>query len=81
MQMMGVGEGHRKAVLRRLARDARVARIVAWVWAIPEGYVRTYGDIEPRAPRLVGHCPRDHPRSSVAPHSRKLTTVKLGAKP
>jgi alkylated DNA nucleotide flippase Atl1 len=55
MQMMGVGEGHRKAVLRRLARDARVARIVAWVRAIPEGYVRTYGDIEPRAPRLVGH--------------------------
>lgn len=23
--------------------------------AIPEGYVRTFGDIEPAAPRLVGH--------------------------
>ena len=23
--------------------------------AIPEGFVRTYGDIDPRAPRLVGH--------------------------
>lgn len=22
--------------------------------AIPEGFVRTYGDLEPRAPRLVG---------------------------
>jgi alkylated DNA nucleotide flippase Atl1 len=25
------------------------------VRAIPEGYVRTFGDIEPAAPRLVGH--------------------------
>jgi alkylated DNA nucleotide flippase Atl1 len=24
------------------------------VRAIPEGFVRTYGDIDPRAPRLVG---------------------------
>ncbi len=23
--------------------------------AIPEGFVRTYGDIDPHAPRLVGH--------------------------
>ena len=23
--------------------------------AIPEGFVRTYGDIDPDAPRLVGH--------------------------
>jgi methylated-DNA-protein-cysteine methyltransferase-like protein len=34
---------------------SRRARIVARVRAIPEGFVRTYGDIEPRAPRLVGH--------------------------
>jgi len=27
---------------------------VARVRAIPEGFVRTYGDIDPRAPRLVG---------------------------
>jgi methylated-DNA-protein-cysteine methyltransferase related protein len=35
-------------------RDARTGRIVAAVRAIPEGFVRTYGDIEPGAPRLVG---------------------------
>ena len=27
---------------------------MARVRAIPEGFVRTYGDIDPRAPRLVG---------------------------
>ena len=37
------------------AGDARVARIVARVRGIPEGFVRTYGDIDPGAPRLVGH--------------------------
>jgi methylated-DNA-protein-cysteine methyltransferase related protein len=36
------------------ASDARVARIVERVRAIPEGFVRTYGDIDPAAPRLVG---------------------------
>jgi methylated-DNA-protein-cysteine methyltransferase-like protein len=36
-------------------RDDRVARILARVRAIPEGFVQTYGDIDPRAPRLVGH--------------------------
>jgi methylated-DNA-protein-cysteine methyltransferase related protein len=34
--------------------DTRTQRIVDRVRAIPEGYVRTYGDIDPRAPRLVG---------------------------
>jgi methylated-DNA-protein-cysteine methyltransferase related protein len=33
---------------------SRVARIVARVRDIPEGFVRTYGDIHPDAPRLVG---------------------------
>jgi alkylated DNA nucleotide flippase Atl1 len=33
----------------------RAARIVERVRAIPEGFVRTYGDIDPAAPRLVGH--------------------------
>jgi methylated-DNA-protein-cysteine methyltransferase-like protein len=33
------------------ARD----KIVERVRAIPSGFVRTYGDIYPRAPRLVGH--------------------------
>ena len=32
----------------------RVARIVERVRAIPAGFVRTYGDIDPAAPRLVG---------------------------
>jgi methylated-DNA-protein-cysteine methyltransferase related protein len=35
--------------------DERVARIIARIREIPEGFVRTYGDIEPDAPRLVGH--------------------------
>jgi methylated-DNA-protein-cysteine methyltransferase related protein len=33
---------------------SREARIVERVKAIPEGFVRTYGDIDPAAPRLVG---------------------------
>ncbi len=38
----------------RETRANRTARIVERVRAIPPGFVRTYGDIEPRAPRLVG---------------------------
>jgi alkylated DNA nucleotide flippase Atl1 len=37
------------------AESPRTARIVSRVRAIPVGFVRTYGDIEPGAPRLVGH--------------------------
>lgn len=37
-----------------VADDARAARILAGVRAIPEGHVRTYGDLDPAAPRLVG---------------------------
>jgi len=37
------------------ARRLRIERIVKRVKAIPKGYVRTYGDIDPGAPRLVGH--------------------------
>ncbi len=33
----------------------RREEIAARVRAIPAGFVRTYGDIYPRAPRLVGH--------------------------
>lgn len=36
------------------ALDPRATRIVVLVRAIPAGFVRTYGDIDPRAPRLVG---------------------------
>src|ERR1700730_18827556 len=35
--------------------DARRSQIAERVRAIPEGFVRTYGDIDRRAPRLVGH--------------------------
>jgi alkylated DNA nucleotide flippase Atl1 len=34
--------------------ESRSARILSRVSAIPEGYVRTYGDIDPGAPRFVG---------------------------
>jgi methylated-DNA-protein-cysteine methyltransferase-like protein len=34
--------------------DERADRIIERIRAIPEGWVRTYGDIDPRAPRLVG---------------------------
>ena len=32
----------------------REDRIIERIRAIPEGFVRTYGDIDPRAPRFVG---------------------------
>ena len=35
---------------------ARRDRITALVRAIPEGFVRTYGDIDPSAPRMVGRA-------------------------
>ncbi len=41
--------------MTRAEADSRVARILARVREIPEGFVRTYGDIHPDAPRLVGH--------------------------
>jgi alkylated DNA nucleotide flippase Atl1 len=41
----------------RAEPDPRETRILERIRAIPEGFVRTYGDIEPRAPRLVGHIP------------------------
>jgi methylated-DNA-protein-cysteine methyltransferase-like protein len=37
-----------------VAQPTRADRIVERVRAIPEGYVRTFGDIDPGAPRLVG---------------------------
>jgi methylated-DNA-protein-cysteine methyltransferase related protein len=35
--------------------DSRTTRILDRVRAIPVGFVRTYSDIDPNAPRLVGH--------------------------
>jgi methylated-DNA-protein-cysteine methyltransferase-like protein len=47
--------GSRKAVqLDAAGREQRIARIVGRVRAIPAGFVRTYGDIDRAAPRLVG---------------------------
>ena len=34
--------------------EFRRARIVEVIKAIPEGFVRTYGDVDPHSPRLVG---------------------------
>ena len=36
------------------SRASRAERVIERVRAIPEGYVRTYGDIDALAPRLVG---------------------------
>jgi methylated-DNA-protein-cysteine methyltransferase-like protein len=36
------------------SRETRNERIIERVRAIPEGFVRTYGNIEPGAPHLVG---------------------------
>ena len=33
----------------------REARILARIRAVPEGFVSTYGDIDPYAPRMVGY--------------------------
>jgi alkylated DNA nucleotide flippase Atl1/AcrR family transcriptional regulator len=38
----------------RGSRGSREGRIIERIKAIPEGFVRTYGDIDPTAPRLVG---------------------------
>jgi alkylated DNA nucleotide flippase Atl1 len=34
--------------------ETRRERVLARVRAIPEGFVRTYGDLDPRAPRFAG---------------------------
>jgi methylated-DNA-protein-cysteine methyltransferase related protein len=56
---------------------ARIERIVERVRSIPEGYVRTYGDIDPQAPRLVGHvlatCDQEMPWHRVVRADGSLT--------
>lgn len=70
-----------------MADDERTARILAAVQAIPEGFVRTYGDIAPRTPRLVGAVLREHGESvpwhrvvradgSVAKGERQLALLR-----
>jgi methylated-DNA-protein-cysteine methyltransferase-like protein len=39
---------------KEVASPTRTERIIARIRAIPEGFVQTYGDIDPHAPRLVG---------------------------
>ena len=34
--------------------ESRRERILSEIRAIPEGFVRTYGDLDPKAPRMVG---------------------------
>jgi methylated-DNA-protein-cysteine methyltransferase-like protein len=46
-----VGNVHR---IRGDGLTERIERILERIRAIPEGFVRTYGDIDPRAPRFVG---------------------------
>jgi alkylated DNA nucleotide flippase Atl1 len=41
-------------VSNNLILNPRAERIITRIRAIPVGFVRTYGDIEPRAPRMVG---------------------------
>jgi methylated-DNA-protein-cysteine methyltransferase-like protein len=64
---------------RGLQPDERTRRILARVRAIPEGFVQTYGDIDPAAPRLVGHVlastPEDVPWHRVV---RADGTVAMG---
>jgi alkylated DNA nucleotide flippase Atl1 len=40
--------------------DPRHEQIIARIRTIPEGFVQTYGDIEPKAPRLVGRILATH---------------------
>lgn len=35
--------------------EERAARVLSRVRAIPPGFVRTYGDLDPKAPRFAGH--------------------------
>ncbi len=66
---------------RTSPQAGRAARILERVRAIPEGFVRTYGDIDPAAPRLVGHvlatCDDDLPWHRVV---RADGTAAMGAR-
>lgn len=47
---------------------ARRARILARIRAIPEGFVQTYGDVDPAAPRLVGRVLSTHEADDLPWH-------------
>lgn len=42
----------------RTEDGSRERRVLAAIRAIPEGFVRTYGDVSPGAPRFAGHVLR-----------------------
>jgi methylated-DNA-protein-cysteine methyltransferase-like protein len=42
-------------MVREPPPNATERRVVAAIRAIPEGFVRTYGDVSPGAPRFAGH--------------------------
>jgi methylated-DNA-protein-cysteine methyltransferase-like protein len=44
----------RDAILCQVTSDERAARILERVRSTPEGFVRTYGDVSPGAPRVAG---------------------------
>ena len=48
--------------------DARTAEIVERVRAIPEGFVATYGDLCPQAPRLTGAVLRSNTDADLPWH-------------
>ena len=64
---------------RQSSTNARASRILARIRAIPKGVVQTHGDIDPRAPRLVGNllaaAPDDVPWHRVI---RADGTVPMG---
>jgi alkylated DNA nucleotide flippase Atl1 len=45
-------------VAQRPSTGSSEERVVAAIRAIPEGFVRTYGDVSPGAPRFAGHVLR-----------------------
>jgi methylated-DNA-protein-cysteine methyltransferase-like protein len=47
---------------------ARREGILGRIRAIPEGFVRTYGDIDSSAPRLVGHVLATYERDDLPWH-------------
>src|ERR1700730_17818532 len=38
-----------------MTSEERAARVLEEIRSIPAGFVRTYGDVSPHAPRLAGH--------------------------
>ncbi|MFA4929747.1 MAG: MGMT family protein [Patulibacter sp.] len=49
---------------------SRADAVLRAVRAIPEGYVRTYGDLDPGAPRFPGRVLATHPDAAEVPWHR-----------